>query len=74
MLEESYRSGHQEFDFSIGLEPYKYYFATHVRAIGPRGKPPIAQQLKQLAKAAIKRNPWLYERVKALRGRQDPQS
>ena len=35
MLESSYRAGHREFDFSIGMDAYKLDFATHVRPIAP---------------------------------------
>ncbi len=45
MLRHSHTQGHREFDFSIGLEPYKLGFATHVRPLGPAGPPTLRQQL-----------------------------
>jgi hypothetical protein len=55
MLEESYRSGQAEFDFSIGVEPYKLYFATHVRAVAPLGSLPLSQRLRVVARKLLKR-------------------
>ena len=45
MLEHSHAEGHREFDFSIGLEPYKLGFATHVRLLGPAGSPTLRERL-----------------------------
>ena len=50
MLEESYRAGHQEFDFSIGMEPYKLFFATHARTIAIRGRPLLKERLRKIAR------------------------
>jgi hypothetical protein len=68
MLEESYRAGHNEFDFSIGMEPYKLFFSTHARAIANVGQPRIQERVRGTVKAVLRRSPWLYEKVKALRG------
>lgn len=45
MLEHSHAEGHREFDFSIGLEPYKLGFATHVRPLGQAGSPTLRERL-----------------------------
>lgn len=63
MLEHSHRAGHSEFDFSIGMEPYKLNFATHVRPIGPLGIPRMATVLSRL----IQKQPWCHERARMLR-------
>jgi len=69
ILEESYRSGHEEFDFSIGLEPYKLKFATHVRPIGLAGSPAPMQRAAQAARAFLARHPDLHDMARALRRR-----
>lgn len=60
MLEESFRRGHREFDFSEGGEDYKLLYATHARLLGDIGRPPLTRSLKAFAKAALHRhNPKL---------------
>lgn len=63
MLEESYRRGHREFDFSIGDEAYKWFYATHARLLGPIGRPPLGQRVMSLshmyAKRALSSSPTL---------------
>jgi CelD/BcsL family acetyltransferase involved in cellulose biosynthesis len=61
MLEESFRRGHREFDFSEGGEDYKMLYATHARLLGDIGRPPLRRSLITFAKAALHRcNPkWL---------------
>jgi CelD/BcsL family acetyltransferase involved in cellulose biosynthesis len=67
MLEESHRLGHREFDFSIGEEPYKWFFATHARMIAPLGTPPLRLRARRVAVATLKAFPSLERRVRALR-------
>jgi hypothetical protein len=67
MLEESYREGHLEFDFSIGFESYKRYFATHVRAIRDQGLPALHTWLYLRARNRLNNWPWLYEKAKTLK-------
>lgn len=67
MLEESYRSGHREFDFSIGFEPYKLFFATHVRAVAFLGTPPMPQRLYLKARKLLKRYAPVYEWIRGLK-------
>lgn len=69
MLEESWRAGHREFDFSIGLEPYKLSFATHVRVLGTAGRPPAGERLAALARRLLARRPGLLQALRALRRR-----
>jgi len=54
MLEESYRAGHREFDFSIGMEPYKLFFATHARPIANRGRPLLQDRLRKIARNMLR--------------------
>jgi len=69
MLEESYRSGHREFDFSIGFEPYKLFFATHARAIGFFGTRPRRDRFRSVAGDWLKKWPWLYEKYEQVKTR-----
>jgi len=68
MLQESHRAGHKEFDFSIGYEPYKRFFATHVRAIAPLGTAPIRYRLQSMVKEILRDTLRVYEKAKALGG------
>jgi Acetyltransferase (GNAT) domain len=74
MLEESHRSRHEEFDFSIGLEPYKLNFATHVRPIGLAGSPAPMQRAAQAARDLLARYPRLHDTARALRRRLAPRT
>jgi hypothetical protein len=67
MLEESHRRGHREFDFSIGDEPYKWYFSTHARQIAPAGTPPLPLRLRRWAVTAVKSVPGIEERARSAR-------
>jgi hypothetical protein len=67
MLEESHRRGHREFDFSIGDEPYKWFFATHARMIAPLGTPPLHLRVRRVGVTTLKALPWLERRVRSLR-------
>lgn len=69
MLQESWRAGHYEFDFSIGLEPYKLAFATHVRALGTAGSPPAGERLTALARRLLARHPRALDALRSLRRR-----
>lgn len=53
MLEESFRLGHREFDFSEGAEDYKMLYATHARALGDVGTAPLSRRLIRLAKKML---------------------
>ncbi len=71
MLEESWRAGHRELDFLIGGETYKFDYATHVRAAGPVGTPPLLlrarREARRTARDALRRWPWLEARARAAR-------
>ncbi len=54
LLQASQELGHREFDFLIGDEDYKWFYATHARLIGPVGKPPIDLVLKKRLKGVAK--------------------
>lgn len=57
MLRESLERGHRELDFSIGDEDYKWYFATHARAVGPLGAPPITVRVRKVVARALRGTP-----------------
>jgi CelD/BcsL family acetyltransferase involved in cellulose biosynthesis len=64
MLEESFRLGHREFDFSDGGHDYKMMYATHARLLGEIGRPPPARAAVIVAKAALRRlSPGLLQAV-----------
>ena len=48
VLEQSYREGHEEFDFSVGDKEHKWYFATHARPCGPIGRLSGMERLKAM--------------------------
>jgi CelD/BcsL family acetyltransferase involved in cellulose biosynthesis len=54
ILAYSYRAGHAQFDFSVGGEPYKFCYATHVRVVEPAGKRPISLAATRAAKRGVK--------------------
>lgn len=47
LLEESFRQKHQEFDFLLGGEDYKWNYATHVRLIVELGVPPLPERMQR---------------------------
>jgi CelD/BcsL family acetyltransferase involved in cellulose biosynthesis len=55
MLEESFRLGHREFDFSDGGHDYKLMYATHCRLLGDIGRPPLTRAAVSFAKSALRR-------------------
>jgi GNAT acetyltransferase-like protein len=71
MLAFSHRSGHAQFDFLVGGEPYKFAYATHVRVVEPAGEPPFALTAARAARRRIKsvltRMPGLWKRTEPLR-------
>ncbi|MDE2183505.1 MAG: GNAT family N-acetyltransferase [Alphaproteobacteria bacterium] len=70
MLEESYRLGHREFDFSDGGHDYKMMYATHGRLLGAIGRPPFGRRLVIFAKDALQRtSPQLFQTVRLLKKR-----
>jgi CelD/BcsL family acetyltransferase involved in cellulose biosynthesis len=70
MLEQSYRLGHREFDFSTGGEDYKMIYATHGRLLGSIGRPPLGKSIISFAKGELKqRSPKLFQAVRRLKMR-----
>lgn len=68
MLEESFRRGHREFDFSEGAEDYKMIYATHARLLGDVGRPPLSRALIQFTKNALhSASPKLFAAVQAIK-------
>lgn len=45
LMEESFNRHHQEFDFLIGGESYKWDYATHTRLISDIGSPPLTAKI-----------------------------
>lgn len=71
LMEWSYKEGHQEFDFLLGDEEYKYLYATDVRCVEAFGTKPLEQRIWKTCRAVlmrqIRKNPQLYsflQRVK----------
>ena len=54
VMEESYKHNHKEFDFLIGNESYKWYYATHARLIGEIGTRPLSMRAKQALRTSLK--------------------
>lgn len=68
MLEESYRLGHREFDFSEGGEEYKMLYATHFRLLEEIGRPPLSRSVVRFAKDALRqRSPKSLEVVQGMK-------
>ena len=63
MLEHGYREGHLEFDFSIGMEPYKLKFATHVRPLAMAGRLDAAGIARIAADAGYTLDPAVLRRA-----------
>ncbi len=51
LLEESFNRNHQEFDFLIGGESYKWDYATHVRLISDIGSRPLSAKINRFIEA-----------------------
>lgn len=69
MLESSYRAGHREFDFSIGMERYKLDFATHVRPVALLGMAPAHERLAAAGRRLLRHYPQWADRLRAVRDR-----
>jgi len=68
MLEESYRLGHREFDFSDGCHDYKMMHATHCRLLGDIGRPPLGRSFVTFAKGALRQqSPELLRTIQGLK-------
>jgi len=68
MLEESYRLGHREFDFSDGSHDYKMMYATNCRLLGDVGRPPLVRSVVIFAKEGLRqRSPALLQTIQGLK-------
>lgn len=68
MLEESFKRGHREFDFSEGAEDYKLLYATHTRLLGDLGRPPLLRAAKLFVKHRLLANsPALLKKLREAR-------
>jgi CelD/BcsL family acetyltransferase involved in cellulose biosynthesis len=57
ILEESHRSGHRAFDFSVGVSDYKLTYATHVKLLGAVGATPLRERALAGVKRAFQKHP-----------------
>ncbi len=55
LLAESWRRRDVEFNFLIGDQEYKWFYATHNRVIGPQGSVPLTIRLVKAAKRPIRK-------------------
>jgi len=55
LLAESFKRKDSEFNFLIGDQEYKWFYATHNRVIGPIGRLPVSIRLARAAKRPIRR-------------------
>lgn len=76
LLDELLRESHgrdQQFDFLIGDEPYKWFYATHTRLVGPAGERPLPERLwlaaRALGVAGLRREPRVHALASALKRR-----
>lgn len=71
LLAHGFDSGHDQFDFLIGDEPYKFKYATDVRVAGPTGRAPswlrAARRFQRLARLGLSRLPRLEASALAVR-------
>jgi CelD/BcsL family acetyltransferase involved in cellulose biosynthesis len=54
-IRHAYDSGEREYDFMIGDEDYKWFFATDVRVVGPVGTMPVVRRARRLVGTARRR-------------------
>lgn len=70
MIEQSHAEGLKEFDFLLGDEAYKFYYADYFRVVGLAGEPDQWQALcdsgKQAVKSILYRNETLKNAVKSI--------
>lgn len=68
MLQESFRRGEKEFDFSVGGHDYKWMFATHARLLADIGRVPLQKRFltssKVVVRKALTSHPQLLEMAK----------
>lgn len=71
LMEWSYTEGHQEFDFLLGDEEYKYLYATDVRCVEALGIEPFEQRIwssvRPVLMKGIRKNPKLYSLLQTIK-------
>ncbi len=71
MMESSHRAGHNEFDFLLGDEEYKFYYANRVRVIAPLGYRFVQDKLwlpvRRRAMLVIRQQQGLYKGLQTLK-------
>lgn len=66
MLRASHARGDKVFDFLEGFEPYKMFYATHVRVLSEVGTPPISRRAVAAARPHVQRVLDRWPRLNAL--------
>lgn len=56
MIKHSFAAGHQEFDFSIGGEGYKWVYSTHARLLGAVGRQKLRVRLNKGFRSAVRKS------------------
>ncbi len=73
MIEHSYKLGHQEFDFLLGSEKYKWAYATHSRLVGALGAEALAVRAWRPVRAGVmkqvRKHSHMYARLQELKRR-----
>lgn len=66
MIEQSYKEGLKEFDFLLGDEEYKFYYANNYRLVGLAGEPDQLADLVLITKKCLKNILYKNEAVKGV--------
>ncbi len=73
LLQARHEAGDEEFDFLIGDEDYKFYYATHNRVVGEMGTPParvlVDRGVRRLVRTAFAPFPGVMALSRKLRSR-----
>lgn len=66
MIEESFKEDLKEFDFLLGDEPYKFYYANHYRIVGMAGEPDQLANFLMASKKCLKTILYKNEAIKGV--------
>lgn len=73
LMRASHARGDREFDFLEGIEPYKFWYGTHIRRAGLIGDPPLVERVMGEARfrvsTLLQERPELREKAVAIRDR-----
>lgn len=76
MMEASYRAGDRAFDFLIGDEDFKWFYANRARLLAPVGTPPMPMRVwkpvRRALGAAVRQQPKLWAALNAARRQVEP--